>query len=94
MTDRVRRDARQSDRHAVWPLGTSREVALRLAEQVIEKGPEARVPELPPAAREEDRFVVAELLQLRAALGIQLRTFTSDVTARGSQPSTRWASGR
>jgi hypothetical protein len=42
-------------------------MALRVAEQALEDAAEAGVPELPFAAREEDRLVVAKLLQASPA---------------------------
>ena len=70
VADRVRRNGRQQYPNCIWPLRSRPEVALRIAEQAFEDAAEAGVLELPFAAREEDRLVVAELLQPRAALWV------------------------
>src|SRR5712691_8925883 len=81
MTDRMRRDGWQQYPNCIWPLRSRPEVALRIAEQTFEDDAEAGVLELPFAAREEDRLVVAELLQQRPALRVELRPILGDVVA-------------
>jgi hypothetical protein len=53
------------DVNCIWWLRSRTEVALRIAEQAFEDDAETGVLESPFAAREEDRLVVAELLQPR-----------------------------
>jgi len=54
-------------------------VALRIAEQAFEDDAETGVLELLFPAREVDRLVVAELLQPRPALWVELRPIMRDV---------------
>src|SRR6266480_5181642 len=63
MADRVWRDRRQQNPDRLWMLGGRPEVALRVGEQAFEDAAEAGILELLFAVREEDRFVIAELLQ-------------------------------
>jgi hypothetical protein len=71
MADRVRRDGRQHDPNRICMMLRRRpEVALCVGQQTFEDDAEAGVLELPFAAREKDRVVVAELLQPRPALWI------------------------
>src|SRR5258707_10986255 len=79
MADRVRRDGRQQRPNRVWMLRSGPEVPLRVGKQTFEDAAKAGVLELPFAAREEDRLVVAELLELRPSLWVALRTITSDI---------------
>src|ERR1700682_2678347 len=81
MADRVRRDGRQQRPHRIWMLRSRAEVALGVAEQSFENDAEAGVLELPFAAREEDRLVVAELFQSRPVSCVYLRPIMGDVTA-------------
>src|ERR1700738_560431 len=79
MADRVRRDGRRRTPNLIWLWQSGAEVALGLAEQSFENAAEAGVLELPFAAREEDRLVVAELFQLRPGSCGYLRPFSCDI---------------
>src|SRR6266568_7231650 len=79
MPNRVRRDAGQHHPNGIWMLRSRPKMTLRVAQQSFEDDAEAGVLELLFAAREEDRIVVAELLQSGPVVWVELRPLSCDV---------------